>query len=172
MKILLPQPIIQRLASEIRRARRREIGGLLMGEHLRDDIFRVVEISVQRSGGSRAHFVRDPVEHKAQLAAFFERNGDDFTRFNYLGEWHSHPSFEPLPSITDIETMQSIVNDPEVGANFLILFIVTWKRWRGMELSAMGFRRNGAPFEVSVETEGQGPSRVCWCGWIKQMFRA
>jgi integrative and conjugative element protein (TIGR02256 family) len=153
MKILLPQPIVQRLANELRRARRREIGGLLMGEHLLGETFRIAEVSVQRSGGSSAHFIRDPAEHRAQLAEFFQRNGGDYTRFNYMGEWHSHPSFEPLPSITDLMTMQSIVDDPEVGANFLVLLILTSKRRKGMEVSATGFRRGGEPFAVSIEAE-------------------
>lgn len=102
------------------------------------------------------HTARLAIEHRAQLAAFFELNGGDYTRFNYLGEWHSHPCSEPLPSMTDIQTMQSIVDDPEVGANFLILFIVTWKRWRSMELSAMAqwgalycFRRDGRKDSVT-----------------------
>ena len=153
MKILLTQPVIQRLRSELRGARRREIGGVLMGEHLQESTFRIVDLSVQRSGGSAAHFVRDPAQNQAALAAFFSRTGGDYTRFNYIGEWHSHPSFEPLPSFTDLETMQSIVDDPQVGVNFLILLIPRLTRWRRMELSATGFRRNGDPFAVSLGAE-------------------
>jgi integrative and conjugative element protein (TIGR02256 family) len=92
-----------------------------MGEHIGDELFRVVEISVQRSGGTAACFIRHPNEHKAQLERFFAQTGNDYARFNYLGEWHSHPSFEPAPSETDVCTMQSIVEDPEVGVNFLVL---------------------------------------------------
>lgn len=33
MRLLLTTPVIKRLQSELRRARRREIGGLLLGEH-------------------------------------------------------------------------------------------------------------------------------------------
>ena|ERR1019366_1321347 len=120
MQLLLPHPIIQRLRRELRRAGSREIGGLLMGEHVRDETFRVLEISVQRSGGSQSCFIRDPRSHQAQLQKFFAHTGRDYSRFNYLGEWHSHPSFDPLPSATDVATMQSIVDDPEVGANFLV----------------------------------------------------
>jgi proteasome lid subunit RPN8/RPN11 len=73
-----------------------------MGEHVRDDIFRVVDISVQRSGGSQSCFIRNPTDHQAQLQDFFARTSEDYSRFNYLGEWHSHPSFTAAPSITDI----------------------------------------------------------------------
>src|ERR1700687_5436645 len=102
MHLLLTATVLKRLRRELRRAGSREIGGLMMGEHVGDDVFRVVEISVQRSGGSAACFVRDPVEHEAALQAFYVRTDSDYTRFNYLGEWHSHPMFEPVPSPMDV----------------------------------------------------------------------
>jgi hypothetical protein len=51
-----------------------------------------VDISFQKRGGTFAHFVRDPTHHKAFLTDFFASTGKDYKRFNYLGEWHSHPS--------------------------------------------------------------------------------
>jgi hypothetical protein len=48
----------------------------------------------------------------------------DYRRFNYVGEWHSHPSFEPEPSSRDDTSMREIVQDPKVGANFVALLIV------------------------------------------------
>lgn len=124
-----------------------------MGEHVHDEVFRVVDMTVQHSGGTQAGFTRQPSEHRAHLDDFFRRTGADYARFNYLGEWHSHPSFHPLPSITDMQTMQSIVDDPAVGVNFLILLIprLTW--WRKIELSATGFRRGGDPFPVAIGAE-------------------
>ena len=44
MQLLLPNPILKRLQRELRRASRSEIGGLLMGEHLGDETFRVADI--------------------------------------------------------------------------------------------------------------------------------
>ena len=98
MHLLLTPKILKRLRRELRRAGEREIGGLLMGEHVLDEMFRVTEISVQRAGGSEACFVRDPASHKTQLEKFFADTGADYSRFNYLGEWHSHPTFEAVPS--------------------------------------------------------------------------
>src|SRR5438552_2278187 len=117
MRLLIPTIIINRLKYELC-GRLREIGSVLVGEHVSGDVFRVADISVQRQGGALAHFVRDPVHHKEFLSEFFSRTGHDYLRFNYIGEWHSHPSFQPLPSQSDLETMYEIVNDPEVGANF------------------------------------------------------
>lgn len=58
------------------------------------------------------------------LRRFFRRHACDYTRFNYLGEWHSHPLFYPIPSATDHASMRALVTDPAMGANFLVLMIV------------------------------------------------
>jgi integrative and conjugative element protein (TIGR02256 family) len=157
MQLLLPAPVLKRLDHELRCARRNEIGGLLLGEHLGGEVFSVVDFSVQRSGGSFSHFTRNPEEHRAELQRFFAETGNDYARFNYLGEWHSHPSFEAVPSGTDILTMQSIVEDPDVGVNFLILLVCRMgvRRRRKIELSAMAFRPGALPQTVPVSFEQQ-----------------
>lgn len=160
MRLLLTDRVAQRLARELRRAGRREIGGLLMGEHLQEDVFRLADITVQRSGGSSSCFVRHPREHQAELEQFFERTGGDYTRFNYLGEWHSHPSFLPVPSEIDLLTMQSLVGDPSVGANFLVLMIVKLEKRREMQVSATAFRPATSPVEVAIDVEPGSASEV------------
>ena len=124
MKLLLPAEIRHRLEHELRRARTAEIGGVLMGEHIGPDRFRILDLTVDRGGGSFARFVRAMGKHRFGLDAFFRRTGKQFTKFNYLGEWHSHPSFQLTPSGTDLSTMRSIVDDSTVGALFAVLMIV------------------------------------------------
>lgn len=155
MQLLLPSRLIRRLLRELKRAGEREIGGLLMGEHVRDEVFRIVDISVQRSGGERTCFIRRPQDHKKALKKFFARTGNDYTRFNYLGEWHSHPSFAPLPSEIDVETMRSLAADPEVGANFLVLLITKRDRDGRFQATATVFLANAPPLlaPLQVETE-------------------
>lgn len=156
MLILLPRPVVKKLRRELRRAGIVEVGGVLMGEHLHGDTFRVVDISVQHSGASQFHFVRDPQEHQRVLKKFFEATGEDYSRFNYLGEWHSHPSFDGWPSCTDVKTMQSIVDDPGVGANFLVLVISKLGKRRQLELTATVVTREGSPFTATILSEGVG----------------
>jgi integrative and conjugative element protein (TIGR02256 family) len=172
MQLLLPSPLIERLLSELKRAGSREIGGLLMGEHVRDEVFRIVDISVQRSGGNIACFIRHPKHHKKMLNRFFSRTGDDYTRFNYLGEWHSHPRFEPVPSGPDIRTMQSLVADPATGVNFLILLIARQDDSQRLEVTATAFSPNSPPLPVSVETEAvEGPPQGgLLTRWVQKIF--
>ena len=95
-----------------------------MGECLAPDRFRVADLTIQQRGGSFASFIRRLGEALAALARFFRQTGEEYTRFNYLGEWHSHPSFSTTPSEKDVRSMLEIAGDPEVGANFVALLVV------------------------------------------------
>lgn len=155
LKILLPNEIACKLDAALVKARRQEIGGLLVGEHLSDETFRIVDISIQTSHGSFSHFVRDPALHDKFLREFFKRTGESYKRFNYLGEWHSHPSFDTRPSVDDVRTMRSIVSDPDVGVNFAVLLIVRRTGPRKLKLSATTFSRLHPPDTATVIGDGQ-----------------
>ena len=101
----------------------RETGGMLFGEHVSADAFRVLEATVAGTGGV-ASFVRGILDGLKQLDRFFHRTKRDYKRFNYLGEWHSHPSFALVPSATDDHTMFQIVNDSTTNARFVVSLIV------------------------------------------------
>lgn len=173
MQLLLTHTILERLRRELRRAGEREIGGLLMGEHVRDEVFRVVDLSVQRAGGTEACFIRDPARHKAQLDSFFARTGGDYTRFNYLGEWHSHPTFDALPSSKDIGTMQSLVSEPAVGVNFLVLLVARLSIEKQIEATATVFTPTASPAAVPISAEDstQDGQKQGFYKWLRNVFR-
>ena len=175
MRLILPAAIISRIRGELCRARRREIGGLLLGEHVGNEKFSVVDVTVQRTGGSHTGFIRNHSSHKKQLDAFFARTGSNYSRFNYLGEWHSHPSFPASPSSEDLATMQSIVSDPKVGANFLVLLIVKLGTRRELEVSATAFRKGAEPTAIHIsgdDAEGHEQSVPRgWREWARRVFR-
>lgn len=172
MQLVLTAKPLKRLERELKRGGRREIGGLLMGEHIGGEKFRLADFTVQHDGGSHSHFLRDPAQHKEQLDSFFARTGHDYGRFNYLGEWHSHPSFEPLPSSTDMASMQQLVEDPATNVNFLVLLIVRRSSGRRLDFSALAFRPGHAPLPVEVESEGDniGADVPTWCGWLRRLI--
>ncbi len=153
MKLRLPAKIVHQLKDELRQAGRREIGGVIVGEFIEDETFRIADISIQRDGGNPVRFVRDPVQAKTFLADYFSRTGSDFERHNYMGEWHSHPSFPARPSPEDYDTAQEIVESPDVGANFIVLMICRRRFWRSLELSVTLFRPGLKPEPVEVQLE-------------------
>ena len=157
MKILMPRRVTNILRKELATAGRREIGGVLVGEYVEGQTFRIVDLSAQRAGGSAVAFTRDPALHRDFLKQFFEKTGRDYSRFNYIGEWHSHPSFPPTPSLADCSTMADIVANPNVGAAFAVLIVVQLHWWWGLRLSATAFRTGSEP--ESVEAAGEPGER-------------
>lgn len=123
IKIALPPEVFERITSELRRAGQREIGGVLLAENVGVNQFVVREITVHRVG-TFASFIRRIEEALGHVRLFFDKTRHQYRRYNYLGEWHSHPSFDPQPSGRDHSSMLEIVHDPSVGANFVILLIV------------------------------------------------
>jgi proteasome lid subunit RPN8/RPN11 len=123
LTLLLPPEIQAEILAALQASGQREVGGILMAEHVARDTFAVQSITVHKRG-TFASFVRRIEEVLAPLRAFFRRANQEYTRFNYIGEWHSHPSFVPVPSPQDDASMREIVQDARVGANFVVLLIV------------------------------------------------
>ncbi|MCP1745415.1 hypothetical protein ABIF65_007089 [Bradyrhizobium japonicum] len=120
-----------------------------MGEQVAPDHFRIVDFSIDATTGTAAHFVRSPNHHAEALESFFRRTGSDFRRFNYLGEWHSHPSFAVRPSREEMMSMQSLVNG-ERDIDFSALVIVRLRRLFVLEAAAYMFVRHRAPSHVAL----------------------
>ena len=123
LTILLPADVSDVISTACRSAGRRETGGMLFGEHVAEDTFRLVEAIVAGEGSVTA-FLRVLSAGLTRLESFFRRTKRDYQRFNYLGEWHSHPSFALYPSAADDRAMRDIVEDPSTGARFAVSLIV------------------------------------------------
>lgn len=152
MKILLPHDQRRRLEQALRRAGGREIGGVLMGEALESDTFRVVDFSIQYGGGTVSSFVRALGSVLVPLQQFFESTSRNYRCYNYLGEWHSHPTFAPEPSARDHATMQEIADDPEVGANFVILMVVKLQDG-ALQATVSGYTPRSTTFKGELHLE-------------------
>jgi [CysO sulfur-carrier protein]-S-L-cysteine hydrolase len=142
VKIIIPLIIKEQLVTALKNASDHETGGILMGEHIGIDEFRVKEITIQPDLGTFASFVRALSHALASLNKFFQKTKYNYAHFNYMGEWHSHPSFIPAPSSKDISTMIDSVNDKNVGANFLVLIILKLNTTGSIEGTATAFYPN------------------------------
>lgn len=123
LKIQIPQQIIEQLHIALLRNGEMECGGIMMGEHVGENEFRILDVTIQEQPGSISSFVRNLAGFLTPLCRFFESTNRNYQKFNYIGEWHSHPSFHLTPSSTDRKTMLEIVEDPSVGANFALLML-------------------------------------------------
>ena len=140
---------MRKLKRELRAAGRNEIGGVLAAEQIADGKFLVKDLSVQRSG-TPTSFIRDPVQHRKFMRRFHLSNGNKPERFNYLGEWHSHPSFPALPSLPDLRQMHAELHDPHQASTFLVLLIVKLGLDGGLIGSTHAFRRTHPPIRVAL----------------------
>lgn len=122
-----------------------------MAEQFAAGHFRLVDFSIDSESGSAAHFVRSVQHHQDALSAFFERTGRDYERFNYLGEWHSHPNHLPVPSKEDVQSMLRLIED-ERDIPFALLLIVQ-ADWRRLACSATMFTRGASCSPVAIELE-------------------
>jgi [CysO sulfur-carrier protein]-S-L-cysteine hydrolase len=150
MRIELAHDIEKRVRTALRTAGRREIGGMLFAEQSAPGKFRVIDFSLDLFSGSHTAFRRDPKIHRKMLDEFFERTGHDYQRFNYLGEWHSHPSFSVRPSTEDVDTMTDIVKNPSSAISFAILLIVRLRFWAWLDYSVTVFARDMPPHKARI----------------------
>lgn len=122
-----------------------------MGQELAVGHFAIVEFSLDEISGESAHFVRDADHHRQALDRFFDRTKHNYQTFNYLGEWHSHPSFPARPSVTDLCSMQDLV-DGERGIEFAVLLIVKLGFFRRFVSTASLHRRGQIPTPIKLTT--------------------
>jgi hypothetical protein len=133
MRLTLASDQRTKLVEKLRRAGTNEIGGQMFGEQLAPSQFRVLDLTIQARHGSVARFLVDLLQAGRDAIRFFDRTKHHYTRFNYIGEWHSHPSFAVKPSRTDITTMRELVREAKFAGNFAVLVIC---RLDGDELTA------------------------------------
>jgi [CysO sulfur-carrier protein]-S-L-cysteine hydrolase len=143
VQLRLPREVADQLVDALERAGRREIGGILMAEHVSENVFRVKSLTIQRIGGTFATFMRAAKSIIRPLLEFFRETNHNYTRFNYIGEWHSHPSFAPRPSVKDHRTMLDMIEDPHLGALFVVLMIVKLNSEREFEGTVTAYQPGG-----------------------------
>lgn len=150
MNLVLPLDQRRKLEAALEHAGALETGGQLFGEQLAPSSFKVVELTTQRRRGSFARFIVDVVEAGKAALAFFRRTNHNYARYNYIGEWHSHPSFSVQPSSTDAKTMRELVASADFRGTFAVLMIA---RLDGADLQARAWLYDPRGHELSVNLE-------------------
>lgn len=151
MKLRIGPDLYRKMARALGEASLNETGGMLMGEQLTPGDFRLVDLTVAKRTGGPAHFERSAEEHGDALEGFFGSTGKDYGRFNYLGEWHSHPRDLPLPSGQDILAMRELLDeDPHIPFAVLLICRAIDDR---VALSATLFQSNLPHEEVEIVDE-------------------
>jgi len=99
----------------------------LFAKRLDDDTYEIDEVYLERRVGSIA-FVKLYNNHRYKRfqARYHKKHKFDYRKHNYIGDWHSHPSFECVPSGFDM--MEVEMDMQESNADFLIQVILKVER--------------------------------------------
>lgn len=101
-----------------------ENGGLLLGSEINEKYYRINRVSEPCTlidHSSRCACTRNA--NKANEIIKREFESSNHTRF-YLGEWHTHPENNPIPSSVDISSIRDIFYKSEIVINGVFLAIV------------------------------------------------
>lgn len=111
-----------------------EAGGVLLGRFILDCSDVVVDqitVPVQEDRRSRFRFFRSAKEHQQAIFRVWRRSKGTC---NYLGEWHTHPEPDPLPSALDLQTWHRKLSKDRFDSDVLYFVIVGTERinaWQG-----------------------------------------
>ena len=158
VRIRIEKEILEDWVKQLKLAGPREIGGVLFGEQLNEGYFRIVKAPQQisqTSTGSR--FCRDGVQARKVIKSLHSRYGGQAERFNYLGEWHSHPDAPTLPSPRDETTMLELVAQQDGAVNFLVLVILRLSEVGALQFGARAYLASGHALPCAVEAETETP---------------
>lgn len=147
---MIPNDQVTALYEALLIAGTKEIGGQIFGEQLVPSNFLASDLTFQKRRGTFSRFIVDLIQSARDALQFFDKTQHRYERFNYIGEWHSHPSFNVYPSITDVKTMRELVRDPNFKGHFAILMIT---KLESETIKAGGwlFDPNGCEFQIKLE---------------------
>jgi len=101
-----------------------ESGGFLLGYYKGDDIH-ITDFTSPMKGDRRGRYFFSR-EDKVHVLIARERYGGSGGKLNCIGEWHTHPEFNPTPSSIDVKGWKKFVaNRKGLTAVFLIAGIET-----------------------------------------------
>ena len=122
----------------------KEMGGVLMGElYPNSNRIKITNILVcEHSNNSRSGLELNIECLQKQMNKIWEDSGGTIT---YLGDWHTHPEFNPMPSYTDYKTFVKNYYVSKFEQNLLLYIIlgqekqIWFKSFNGIKFKKIEF---------------------------------
>ncbi|TKD13770.1 hypothetical protein FBT96_19055 [Rhodobacter capsulatus] len=143
LSLTVPRSQLANLQIYLAQGGKREIGGWLVAEQIAPGEFELVGLTVDLETGTRDRFDSLPEPHSKQMDRILLENSGRVGRVDYLGEWHSHPTFPPIPSKIDLTSMMHMVENS--GPSFAALVIVRLMRNASIQATITTFQRGQMP---------------------------
>lgn len=143
LSLMIPRPQMSKMQVCLKQGGIREIGGWLAAEQIAPGDFKLIGFTVDLEVGTRDRFDSLPGPHTEQLDQILMANVNRAGRVDYLGEWHSHPTFPPFPSEMDLAAMTNMVENS--GPSFAALVIVRLVDPSSIQATITTFQRGQPP---------------------------
>lgn len=105
----------------------KEAGGVLIGKKLMDEehyVLSAVSTPTKQDKRTRFSFTRSKQSAQQYIDKHWIESGGIE---NYIGEWHTHPEINPLPSSVDKSLIRQVVSDKSSPFSKVLLVIVGQK---------------------------------------------
>lgn len=154
--VVLPTEIRRRMLDLAAAKAPNETGGILIGRRQGDTLTIVSASDAGPNAISEpTRFQRDGKYCQDFLLGQVRQLGADY---DYVGEWHSHPSTSPEPSSRDTDSFTEIAEDPDVLTAAPLLIIVTPDgadgRWTSTIFPVGGLAKSVPIADVSGSASG------------------
>ncbi|MEJ6389782.1 Mov34/MPN/PAD-1 family protein [Gymnodinialimonas ulvae] len=153
LSLKIPSHQMAKMRTCLQKGGLREIGGWLVAEQLAPSDFELVGFTVDLEAGTYDRFASLLRKHDEKLDQILSENTSRSGRVDYLGEWHSHPTFQPIPSDIDVATMTKMVEDN--GPSFAVLLIVRLMHSASIQATLTTFQRGLSPKQGRMTTGRQ-----------------
>jgi [CysO sulfur-carrier protein]-S-L-cysteine hydrolase len=126
LSISIDESLINKLIDIGKKYYPKEFGGFLIGNYTDD--FKQLDITdtllPRKYKATKYLFQRDAVGIDGLLKSFY----DEIPKKYYVGEWHTHPDNLPIPSSTDINAINTIINHKDVTIENPVFLIIGYNR--------------------------------------------
>lgn len=123
MKIIVQKEIVNKFYKILKKANHNEIKGACFAKFIESGIYEIEEIYISPRIGSK--FFSNLIinnKYKKFEKQYYNKHSFDYKVHNYIGDWHSHPLFDCIPSNYDINELEEELQ--KSNANFLIQLII------------------------------------------------
>jgi integrative and conjugative element protein (TIGR02256 family) len=146
-KVVLSPAALRQIRAEIRRVKRAETGGALVGEVLNG----IVRVTAASGPGPQAKLKFTSILIDGNHAtSFCDREFDQSNgRIDYVGDWHCHPGWSLAPSSRDNHAMKEMAeHTPALDYLPVSLIFARWsRRWKAFQ-----YRGSLVEIECTAET--------------------
>lgn len=122
MKIIVKNEVANKIKKVVKKAGKNEIKGACFAAKIDDNVFEIEDVYISKIGSFSFSNLVISFKYRMFENKYFKKHNYDYERHNYIGDWHSHPSFELVPSSYDKEEVIDELS--KSNAHFLIQIIV------------------------------------------------